>query len=299
MEYIFAAYGRFSSKLQLEGTSFDRQNDEFDEEVARLNEESARGDVSRFPKDAKPSDRMILDKTIIPFDKAVSASDGSHLKVGNLGKFIKKIENGLLPQVRGCFVEDLSRLTREGDVETVLLIYRLNKCNIDLYDVRTRTNYQAGVRNTIKTLTAVIEGAENAKHIENLRTGLREAWRLKREKNLEDHLAMTAKVPGWLEPTKKGEPYKENSVNSNTLHKMFELCGKQGHGCVRIANFFDDNKAKYPCFYTLDKNGKRKEHAWTKHYVYHCVKNRSVMGWRKKFRQRPGETSQMYWITLR
>ena len=103
-------YTRYSTLEQKKGDSFNRQ-------------------IKNAKKFAK-SNGYILDDSSIINDEGVSAYRGDNITKGALGKFLTKVEKGVIPPSTILLVESFDRLSRENILAATTLFQRFIKHGI-------------------------------------------------------------------------------------------------------------------------------------------------------------------------
>jgi DNA invertase Pin-like site-specific DNA recombinase len=139
-----------------------------------------------------------FDESLTIRDEGKSAHSGAHIKQGNLGKFLARIQDAdEIPKGSVLFIEAIDRLTRMTELEAMELIINLLK-KVDLVihqmsnKVLSRSNISQGDFHQIIGLSAGSH-AESKRKSENLRA----SWDTKRRMAKEGCL-YTERVPEWI-----------------------------------------------------------------------------------------------------
>ena len=240
---IAISYSRFSCALQREGDSLRRQL-----EAAR-----------RYCRDHG----LELIETIS--DEGVSAFRGKNAISGSLGRFLKAIENGTIPQGATLIVESLDRLSREQVSEALELFLRIIRKGVAIVTLADGRRYDKAALNDFSQLVvslAVMARAHEESLIKSQRVTA--AYERKRE------LIIAKKSPPknlatWLE-------WRDGKVRAvpsrvKVVRRIFQMC-REGHGCAGIARIF--NKEKVPPF---------RKGAWLQGTIRSILMRKTVCGY--------------------
>lgn len=172
------SYIRFSRAEQLKGDSLRRQT-ELSEQYAQEH-------------------NLTLDQSFRLYDLGISAFDGSNLRKGALGGFLKAVESGRIQRGSFLLVESLDRLSREQVLSALEVFTSIMRNGITIVTLADgmkynedsiATNYSNLVMSIMIMARAHEESLTKSKRIKS-------AWQNKRNNIAEKKL--TAQCPRWL-----------------------------------------------------------------------------------------------------
>jgi DNA invertase Pin-like site-specific DNA recombinase len=247
------SYIRFSSPQQDTGDSMRRQ--------VELSEEYAR------------QHGLTLDSTLQLTDRGLSAYSGDHLTKGALGRFLRLVEAGEIPQGSILLVESLDRLSREQVLDAQDQFTGIIRAGIKLVTLQDGMEYdRASIdQNWAQLIMPIVYMARAHEESEAKSKRLCSVWEYKR--NNSDRRKLTAMAPAWL----------RLSEDKTTFNPIPEVCEAvelifrkklDGKGTVRIESELNaDLDVWKPPQTTRNKGG-----GWRKSYIDKILRNRAVIG---------------------
>ena len=238
------SYSRYSSEMQRQGTSIDRQ-----QTLAR--------------KWCKEHTVELSSTTYA--DEAVSGLHGDNVRTGALGEFIDDVKSGKIEPDSYLIIEHLDRLTRMKPMQAVALLSSITELGITVVTLRPEMKFTKEW-DTMQLLQAVLH-LDNA-HKESARKSdlgkIEWAKRFARAREPGKH-HIGKRVSNWLTLGDDGQ-YHENE-HADTVREIFDLC-IEGHGSTVIAQTLNANKRD-----TFNR-GER----WGTTAVINILKNRAAIG---------------------
>jgi DNA invertase Pin-like site-specific DNA recombinase len=239
------SYSRFSSQMQRQGTSIDRQ-----QALAR--------------KWCKDNDVEL--STVTYQDEAVSGLNGDNVRSGALGKFIADVTSGEIEPDSYLIIEHLDRLTRMKPRQAVNLLSSITELGVTVVTLRPEMQFTKEW-DTMQLLQAVLH-LDNA-HKESARKSdlgkIEWAKRFDRARMNGHHIGK--RVSNWLDLGKDGK-YHLNE-HAATVREIFRLC-LEGLGSTAISQALNAEPETYPTF----NRGRR----WGTTAVLTILQNRAAMG---------------------
>jgi DNA invertase Pin-like site-specific DNA recombinase len=238
-------YVRFSSEKQSEGDSEDRQ---------------IKGGAAYCRANG-----LTIVRTII--DKGKSAFHGLHIANGELGKFLSEVDEGLY-QHHAFLVEEVDRLSREGNKAALDLEVRLFTGGLEIHEFKTGTvlrdvndldSLDRGLINQMRNALAKDDSRKKSIRLSAARQS-------ERDDSRQNGVALSSRLPGWCSG-KQGEKVVLIQEHAQTLHRIFDLAGN-GFGAKRITDTLNAEK----------RQPFGRDSYWTDLYVTKILKNRAVLG---------------------
>ncbi|MGY4283280.1 DNA invertase Pin-like site-specific DNA recombinase [Bradyrhizobium sp. LM2.7] len=217
------SYKRFSTPAQEQGDSLRRQ--------------------TKMAQDWANRMGVALDTELNLTDRGVSAYTGANKDVGNLGAFLRAVEEGTVPKGSWLLVEDLDRLSREPAFDasyTMQGIIRQGVTVVDLSDGLGREYNMETLRSNegLMHLMAMLlsfargnqESAQKARRVgeayANKRTVFASEQKLSKP--------YTRRLPAWIRWSDETTAYELIEDRAERLRWMFELAD-DGEGAHSIA----------------------------------------------------------------
>ncbi len=258
---IAIAYVRMSSDIQLEGHSLERQNN--------LATEYAK------------SHNIEIIETLHDIGK--SGFSGEHIKSGDFGRYLERIESGDIDKGSLLLVESVDRLSRQ---EPRVAFSQFNKI-ID-YGVEVHTLFDGQIYSSESVdsnqgqmfqllgymLRAHSESKEKSRR-------LKSRWASNRE-NIKNGKILTTLCPAWLVAKDDKTGFLKVDERVEVVKKIYSLCIDDNMGVSQITSYLNTHDDKFPRFTTPHKinrlkNGKTRT-GWQKSYVIKILNNKSVYG---------------------
>jgi DNA invertase Pin-like site-specific DNA recombinase len=251
MTYAFS-YIRFSSVKQQEGDSLRRQSEAIKSYVAKhgltLSEQTYK-------------------------DLGVSAFRSKNVVEGELGTFIKAIDEGKVPVGSHLLVEDFDRLSRAPVMTALHLLQTIIAKGVKVVTLTDEKLYSVETLNANWTDLVVALAKMSRAHEENTRkaNAVRDAWNAKRVSGE----ILTAMGPGWLQLSADRKKWLLVRDKVETVRRIFELA-KHGHGAPTIARML--NEEKRAMLKGKNKRSADGHNGWQSGTVAHVLKNSAVIG---------------------
>jgi DNA invertase Pin-like site-specific DNA recombinase len=256
------SYKRFSTPAQEQGDSLRRQ-------TAMAEAWAARAGVP-------------LDCELNLTDKGVSAYTGANRDVGNLGAFLRAVEEGTVPKGSWLLVESLDRLSREPAVDasyTMQGIIRAGVTVVDLsdngglgreYNLETLRSPD-GLMHLMAMLLSFARGNQ-----ESTIKGMRVAEKYAEKRRLfasDQKLTKpyTRRLPAWIRWEESTASYVLIKERSEMLRWMFEMAD-EGFGAHSIAAHLNETKVD------TWGAGKWKAAYWHRSYIRKLLTNKAAIG---------------------
>lgn len=223
-----------------------------------------------------------LDTELNLTDRGVSALHGANRDVGNLGAFLKAVEEGSVPQGSWLLVENLDRLSREPVFEASFTMQSIVRAGITVVDLSdnggmgreyntTTLNSQEGIMHMMAMLLSFARGNQ-----ESVQKGRRvgEAYANKRAVFASEQKITkpyTKRLPGWLRWSDEAAAYELIEERAERLRWMFELAD-DGVGVHSIAAQLNEDN------YDTWGAGGWKAKYWHRSYVRKLLSNKAAIG---------------------
>jgi DNA invertase Pin-like site-specific DNA recombinase len=210
---IAYSYIRFSTREQEKGDSLRRQMDK--------------------AKDYCKKRGWRLDDTLTLRDLGVSAFRGDNAFNGNLGVFLKAIDNGSVQPGSALVVESIDRISRQGIDEGYDICKQIIKAGVLLVTLSPEREF--GIE-AIKSLSKgaleiqlILERA--AEESERKSERAHDTWVGKRKKSVENGHILTHRLPAWVQEV--GGQLELIPAKALVVKKIFDLA-IAGYGTMRI-----------------------------------------------------------------
>jgi DNA invertase Pin-like site-specific DNA recombinase len=223
-----------------------------------------------------------LDTELNLTDRGVSAYTGANRDVGNLGAFLKAVEEGTVPKGSWLLVENLDRLSREPAVDAswnMQCIIRAGVTVVDLsdngglgrdYNLETLRSPE-GLMHLMAMLLSFARGNQESAQ-KGRRVG--EAYAHKREVFRSDQKLTkpyTKRLPAWIRWSESAADYELIEDRTELLRWMFELAD-DGMGMHSIAAQLNENKVD-----TWGAGGWKAKY-WHRSYIHKLLTNKAAIG---------------------
>lgn len=240
------SYVRFSRPEQLKGDSLRRQL------------EATRSYCKR--------EKLELDETLTFRDLGISAFAGANFHKGQLGFFLKAIDQGKVELGSCLIVENLDRLSRALFDDAYDLFRKILKRGIDIVTLTDGKRFTKDSLNNPLDIMMALFSFHRA-YDESLQKGKRvaAAWRNKRK--LAAEKPMTAVCPSWLTFDKVKIRFNEISSHVEIVRRIFNL-SKNGMGNGSIAKKLNQEAV----------TGIGRVNSWHASVVARILTNRAVLG---------------------
>ncbi|MDP2025630.1 recombinase family protein [Sulfuriferula sp.] len=253
------SYIRFSSVKQQKGDSVERQT--------RLSETYA----------AKHG--LELDTDLNMRDLGISAFDGSNLKKGALGQFLRLVEEGRIPRGSYLLVESLDRLSRDKVMDALSIFTDILRAGIIIVTLSDEQvySYEKSNENWSSLIISIVimSRANEESAIKSMR--LRSSWDAKRL-NIENK-RLTARCPYWLKPAEGDKGFEFIPDRVAVVRRIFQL-SRDGVGNATIVKTL--NAETVPLF-------SQKAKGWHESYIQKIIASPAVYGELHLNLQRDGE----------
>ena len=254
------SYKRFSTPAQAQGDSLRRQT-----AMAQ-----AWADREGVP----------LDTELNLTDRGVSAYTGANKDVGNLGAFLRAVEDGTVPQGSWLLVENLDRLSREPAFDasyTMQGIIRQGVTVVDLSDGQGREYNMETLRSDqgLMNLMAMLwsfargnqESAQKARRVGEAYANKRRVFASEQKLTK----PYTRRLPAWIRWSDEASDYELIEERTALLRWMFEMADA-GMGEYSIAAHLNDTKEN------TWGAGKWKATHWHRSYIRKLLTNKAAIG---------------------
>jgi DNA invertase Pin-like site-specific DNA recombinase len=178
------SYIRWSSDQQTKGDSFRRQ-----EELAE-----------KICKDKG----WILDP--LRRDEGVSAYTGENIQSGNLGAFLRAVQDKRIKTPCILIIETFDRLTRLPPLKAFTLVQTIINEGVTICTANDGREYsKSSYENLEPLLVSLCQFNVSFQHSESLSRRLKASWVGRRQKAIEDKFVITRKLPAWIKLPKKAK----------------------------------------------------------------------------------------------
>lgn len=221
-----------------------------------------------------------LDTELNLTDRGVSAFTGANKDVGNLGAFLRAVEDGTVPQGSWLLVENLDRLSREPVFDasyTMQGIIRQGVTVVDLSDGQGREYNMATLRSDqgLMNLMAMLwsfargnqESAQKARRVGEAYANKRNVFRSEQKLTK----PYTRRLPAWIRWSDEAAAYELIEERAERLRWMFELAD-DGEGAHSIAAQLNEEK------YDTWGAGGWKARYWHRSYIRKLLTNKAAIG---------------------
>lgn len=240
------SYVRFSTPEQLKGDSLRRQ-------------------LEKSGKYASENG-LVLDTSLKMYDKGRSAFDRSNVTKGNLGVFLKLVEEGQIAKGSYLLVEHLDRLSRAEVLDALQQFISIINAGIVIVTLTDRQVYSRETVSANPMLLLVSISIMSSSHDESFKKVERigAAWDKKLDAAITSKKVFSSRVPLWM--TVKDEKIELIPERAEVIRQIFEMM-KNGIGQYSIVKKLN---ASIPSW------GKAKE--WDQSYLIKLTKNLAVYG---------------------
>lgn len=253
------AYVRMSSDIQLEGHSLQRQDTLAIEYAKRHNIE--------------------IIETL--YDIGKSGFSGDHIKSGDFGLYLERIESEDIDKDSILLVESVDRLSRQEPTTASSYFNMIINYGIEvhtLFDGQVYTKKSLNDGQIFQLLGYMFRAHSESK--EKSRR-LKSRWASNRE-NIKNGKILTTICPAWLIAKEDKTGFDKIEERANTVKKIFDLCIDQNMGVAQITTFLNTNENDHPRFTIPHKSNRlkngRTRTGWQKSYVTKILNNASVYG---------------------
>lgn len=257
MPPIAYSYIRFSTPEQIHGGSLKRQ---LERSMAYVEKHG-----------------LILDDKLNMRDLGVSAFRKANVEKGNLGVFIRAIDNGIVEPGSYLIVESLDRLSRAevlDALEIFLSIVRKGVTVVTLVDERvySRESLAANYTELIVSIAVMARSHDESLHKSDRR---KKAWR-DAKVSAQEGKKVTKKTPFWLSLPNKSGDFEVDKAGVETVKLIFDLA-KIGFGYLKISQ--ELNRRNIPSPAARSYRGKEeKSYTWGTSSVAHVLNSEAVIG---------------------
>jgi DNA invertase Pin-like site-specific DNA recombinase len=242
---ILYAYERFSTPEQAAGDSIRRQTEK----------------AAAYAK----QHGLVLDDTFELHDHGISAFRGRNFAQGALGRFLKAVDEGVVPRGSMLGAENIDRVSRECPWDAQHLVREITDRDITLVTFDDGKIYSQETLRNDATLSILLTVYAMRAHDESKKKAerLKAAWVGKRQR-MGDKI-LTSRAPGWLRV--KGGKFEAIPERAAVVRRIFEMAA-DGTGLESIARTF--NREGVATF------GKARQ--WHRSYVAKVIESRAVVG---------------------
>ena len=171
------SYSRYSSDLQSKGDSVRRQ-----EELAERVCKNKGWRLSPLKR-----------------DEGVSGWDGSNIRAGALGDFVKDVESGRISTPCVLIIETFDRLTRLPALDALGFFRKLLLLGVVICTAENGFEYTSqNIESLNNLLIPLVQMSMAHDYSERLSRRLRSSWQSKKEKARTQQRVMTRKLPAWI-----------------------------------------------------------------------------------------------------
>jgi DNA invertase Pin-like site-specific DNA recombinase len=221
-----------------------------------------------------------LDTELNLTDRGVSAFTGANKDVGNLGAFLRAVEDGTVLQGSWLLVENLDRLSREPVFEASFTMQSIVRAGITVVDLSdnggreyntTTLNSPEGIMHMMAMLLSFARGNQESEQ-KARRVG--EAYVNKRNVFRSDQKLTkpyTKRLPAWIRWSDEATDYELIEDRAERLRWMFELAD-EGVGAHSIAAQLNEAKED-----TWGAGGWKARY-WHRSYVRKLLTNKAAIG---------------------
>jgi DNA invertase Pin-like site-specific DNA recombinase len=254
------SYKRFSTPAQEHGDSLRRQTAMAEAWAGRMG--------------------VQLDTELNLTDRGISAYTGANRDVGNLGAFLRAVEEGTVPKGSWLLVESLDRLSREPAADAAFEMQKIIRAGITVVDLSDNggreysgetLRSQDGLTSLIVMLLSFARGNQESA-IKGMRVA--EKYAEKRRMFATDAKLTkpyTLKLPAWIRWNQDTASYELIDERAELLRWMFEMAD-DGLGVHSIAAHLNETKAE------TWGAGAWKAAYWHRSYIRKLLTNKAAIG---------------------
>lgn len=233
--------------------------------------EQAKGDSSRrqlqLAEDYTSKHGLELDDTLRLQDMGLSAFHGHHRLKGDLGVFLRLVEEGKIARGSVLLVENLDRLSREQVLNAFTQFTAIVKAGIKVVTLMDNMEYTEKSLNDNmgQLLFSLVDIAKAHKESRDKSDRGKKNWEGKREEARKRKKRLTKKCPLWLQPQEDGDWFDPIDDRCESIEKIFMKydSGKGKRIIEREMNQGEDWKP---------------DNGWRKSYIDKILRNRAVIG---------------------
>lgn len=240
---IAYSYVRFSTKIQEEGNSKERQTD--------LSEDY----LKRHPE-------LTLDTKLNMFDSGFSAFHGKHISHGALGEFIKHVDAGKIESGSVLLIENIDRLSRLKPMEALRYFDKIIHAGIKIVTLQSGMEYtEKSINENQGQLYVIVGEIQRARQESDRKSFLvSKAWKDKRELSISENRPLTGRCPDWLKLSEDKKVFVINDEAKKVINLIFDM-KLEGKGFARIVKDLNESNFWKP------PGRKGKIPRWRKSYV--------------------------------
>jgi DNA invertase Pin-like site-specific DNA recombinase len=208
------------------------------------------------------------------FDRGRSAFTGKHTDdTGELGRFLKLVENGAIPKGSYLIVESLDRLSREEVRKALPRFLDLLGKGICIYTSIDKHLYTENydLSDLVISIVSMSRAHEESAHKGNR---VSEAWQNKRNLARTQKKPLGNACPYWLQLVNGA--YQKRPDRVLVIERIFEMC-LQGYGQMTIAKRLNEDGVAVFGSVSGEKP-RNKSGAWGSSSVGKILDNRAVLG---------------------
>ena len=218
-------------------------------------------------------------------DLGKSGYHGTHRKTGNLGKFLRLVELGLVPSGSYFLVENCDRLSREDPLTAFETFSTIINAGISVVTTDDGQVYNRDLlrRDPMKLIFWIMQTIRGNAESDRKSKMVTKAAAARKVKAIEAGRAISGRAPTWLRKTKGG--FEVEPVKKRIIERIFRELD-QGLGGSRIAQRLNDDGVE-----PFNDYKTRKTRGWHHAVILHIAKSRSVLGEHQmtKLEERDGE----------
>lgn len=218
-------------------------------------------------------------------DLGKSGYHGTHRKTGNLGKFLRLVELGLVPSGSYFLVENCDRLSREDPLTAFETFSTIINAGINVVTTDDGQVYNRDLlrRDPMKLIFWIMQTIRGNAESERKAKMVTKAAEKRKKDAIEIGRAVNGRAPTWLRKTKDG--FEVDDDKKRIIERIFRELD-QGLGGTRIAQRLNDDGVE-----PFNDYKSRKTRGWHHAVILHIAKSRSVLGEHQmtKLEERDGE----------
>lgn len=239
-------YHRVSSELQLSGTGIERQEQNLNAYVERINLLAEMDDP---------------EATIIS-DQGVSAFKGLNMSEGELGRWMDQVRAGMWDDSH-LVLESIDRFSRQNPFQVVGYLAELDRHNITIHDVSLNMLINRGNSAMLPIVAMSAQRAYEESKIKSDR--IRDGWRRKREKAFKQGTIVTNKRPQWIDIVEDRYELNDKVAIVREIFRLYQT----GIGTPTIAKMLNERGSEW-----LFVSGR----LWRGESIHKLLRNKRVTG---------------------
>lgn len=218
-----------------------------------------------------------LDETLSIADLGVSGYTGKNLgDTAKLGILLKALKDGKIPASRIMVLEALDRLTRLEIDEAYDQLRDILRAGLEIYIDRGSRHYtKASLKNPIDLIIAIVELAASHEYSAKLGERLSKAWKIKKQRAVEDGKPYRYKCASWLNWNEEKKCYEADPVKVQSVKRAFELA-TMGMGVRGVAKRM--NEEKVPVISKYRGRKVQSARGWSCATIAKLLKRKYVLG---------------------